>query len=161
MNAIVSVTEDWGIGYKGQLLVRNRVDMNFFKSKTMGGTVLCGQNTFLSFPGGALEGRRNIVLSLDPTFEAPGIEVFSNMDDALAAVQDTDPKDVWVIGGESIYRQLLPMCDRVFVTKNAVRLPADAYFPNLDDDPSWHVESTEKGGITKAGIAYDFVTYAR
>lgn len=161
MNAIVSVTEDWGIGYKGELLVRNRVDMQFFKNSTMGGTVICGQNTFESFPGGALEGRRNIVLSLDPSFEAPGIEVFASINDALAALHDTDSNDVWVIGGESIYRQLLPMCNRALVTKNAVQLTADAYFPNLDEDPTWHVESIEEGGVTKAGIPFSFVTYVR
>ncbi len=161
MNAIVSVTEDWGIGYKGELLVRNRVDMQFFKNNTMGGTVICGQNTFESFPGGALEGRRNIVLSLDPSFEAPGIEVFASINDALNALHDTDSNDVWVIGGESIYRQLLPMCNRALVTKNAVQLTADAYFPNLDEDPTWHVESIEEGGVTKAGIPFSFVTYVR
>lgn len=161
MNAIVSVTRDWGIGNQGNLLVRNPADMRFFKEKTMGGTVICGQTTFESFPGGALVGRRNIVLSLDPAFSAPNVEVVRSLDEALAAVEGTDPDTVWLIGGESVYRQLIGSCTRAIVTKNDVMLPADAYFPNLDDDPSWRVEDTQPGGVTKDGIPYEFVTFIK
>lgn len=161
MNAIVSVTKDWGIGFKGNLLVRNAADMRYFKECTMGGTVICGQTTFLSFPGGALQGRRNIVLSSDPLFEAKDAEVFYNMQDALAAVGAQDPETVWVIGGQSIYQQLLPHCTKALVTKNDVVLPADAFFPNLDDDPAWVVQDVVPGGTTKQGIPYEFVTYTQ
>lgn len=161
MNAIVSVTKDWGIGNKGNLLVRNPVDMRFFRDKTMGGTVICGQTTFESFPGGALVGRRNIVLSLDPAFSAPDVEVVRSLDEALAAVKDTDPDTVWLIGGESVYRQLIDACTRAIVTKNDVILPADAYFPNLDEDLVWHVEDAQPGGVTKDGIPFEFVTYIK
>lgn len=161
MNAIVSVTNDWGIGLKGNLLVRNARDMRYFKDHTMGGTVICGQTTFESFPGGALEGRRNVVLSLDPSFAAPGAEVVRSLDAALAAVRDEDPRSVWLIGGQSVYRQLLPHCTRALVTKNDITLPADAFFPDLDADPSWHIEHEEYGGVTKAGIPFSFVTYVQ
>lgn len=161
MNAIVSVTKDWGIGLEGNLLVRNPADMRFFKEHTMGGTVICGQTTFESFPGGALAGRRNVVLSLEPGYEAPGAEVYASLEEALAAVHDNKTDDVWVIGGASIYRQLLPHCEKAIVTKNDVVLPADTYFPNLDEDPAWRVESRADGGVTGSGIPYEFVTYAR
>jgi len=161
MKAIVSVTKDWGIGLKGNLLVRNPVDMRFFKERTMGDTVICGQTTFMSFPGGALKGRRNIVLSLDPTFEAPGAEVVRSLNEAMEAVEYDDPDHVWVIGGESVYKQLLPRCTHALVTKNDITLEADAFFPNLDDDPTWHVDAVEGGGVTKSGIPFEFVTYAR
>ena len=161
MNAIVSVTKDWGIGLKGKLLVRNPDDMRFFKEHTMGGTVICGQTTFESFPGGALAGRRNVVLSLEPDYEAHGAEVYASLEEALAAVRDDKTDAVWVIGGASIYRQLLPYCTKAIVTKNDVVLPADTYFPNLDDDPTWHIEAIEPGGTTKSGIPYDFVTYVQ
>lgn len=161
MNAIVSVTADWGIGYEGNLIVRNAKDMRFFKEKTMGGTVICGQTTFESFPGGALEGRRNIVLSIDPTFGVADVEVVHSLDEALDAVKGGDGDDVWVIGGESVYRQLLGHCSRAYVTKNDVVLPADAFFPNLDEDPSWEIEEQNPGGVTRAGIPYTFVTYVR
>lgn len=159
MNAIVSVTSDWGIGLKGNLLVRNPADMRFFKNKTMGGTVICGQTTFESFPGGALEGRRNIVLSFDSDYKAPGIEVVGSLEAALDAVCDEDPDTVWLIGGESIYKQLIDECSGALVTKNDVVLEADAFFPNLDEDSAWYVESEEPGGVTKSGIPYRFVTY--
>ena len=161
MKAIVSVTQDWGIGLKGNLLVRNPADMRFFREQTMGGTVVCGQTTFMGFPGGALKGRRNVVLSIDPDFAAEGAEVVRSLDEALAAVATDDPDHVWLIGGQSVYRQLLPHCTHALVTKNDVTLPADAFFPNLDDDPAWHVESEVAGGVTKDGVAFAFVTYAR
>jgi dihydrofolate reductase len=161
MNAIVSVTKDWGIGLEGNLLVRNPADMRFFKEHTMGGTVICGQTTFESFPGGALEGRRNVVLSLDPAFEATDAEVYRTLEDALEAVANEDPKTVWVIGGASIYLQLLPHCTKAIITKNDVTLSADTFFPNLDEDPSWHVESVDPGGTTESGIPYVFITYVR
>ncbi len=161
MNAIVSVTSDWGIGHEGKLLVRNRKDMNYFTSHTMGGTVLCGQTTFESFPGGALKGRRNVVLSVDPAFAAEGAEVVRSLDEALAAVATDDPNQVWLIGGQSVYEQLIDHCQRAFITKNECVLPADAFFPNLDEKPEWHVVSEEPGGVTASGIPYRFVTYER
>ncbi len=161
MNAIVSVTNDWGIGLKGRLLVRNAKDMAYFKQNTMGGTVICGQTTFQSFPGGALEGRRNVVLSIDPTFSAPNAEVYGSLEEALTAVEGEDPNTVWAIGGESVYRQLLPHCSCVLVTKNDVQMEADAFFPNLDENEDWEVASVKEGGVTKAGIPYSFVTYRR
>lgn len=161
MNAIVSVTKDWGIGLEGKLLVRNPDDMRFFKEHTMGGTVICGQTTFESFPGGALAGRRNVVLSLEPTFEATGAEVYRTLKAGLAAVENEDPESVWVIGGASIYEQLLPHCEKAIVTKNDVTLAADAFFPDLDENPAWHIEVIEPGGTTKSGIPYEFVTYVQ
>lgn len=161
MKAIVSVTKDWGIGLAGNLLVRNPDDMKFFREQTMGDTVVCGQTTFMGFPGGPLKGRRNVVLSIDPAFEAEGADVVHSLDEALAAVATDDPDHVWLIGGESVYRQLLPHCTHALVTKNDVMLPADAFFPNLDEDPTWHVESEVAGGVTKDGVVFSFVTYAR
>lgn len=161
MNAIVSVTSDWGIGKDGRLLVRNSQDMRHFKNTTMGGTVICGRTTFQSFPGGALQGRRNIVLSTDPSFSAKGAEVIRSVPQVLEATRNDDPNSVWVIGGQSIYKQLLNMCTHVIVTKNKVIVEADAYFPNLDDDPVWHIEDVWGEGVTKEGVPFEFVRYTR
>lgn len=159
MRAIVSVTSDWAIGCEGRLLVHNKADMRRFVDLTMGGTVLMGRTTFESFPGGALKGRRNVVLTRQADYAAPGIETYPSAEAALAALADTDPDAIWLIGGESVYRALLPLCDRVFVTKNETTAPADAYFPNLDADDAWAVESREDGGTTAAGIPFSYVTY--
>lgn len=162
MNAIVAVCRDWGIGHSGTLLVRNRADMASFVARTTGGTVIMGRSTLESLPGGRpLRNRRNIVLTHGRAPVANGVECAAGVDEALAAVAGDDPERVWVIGGESVYRQLLPHCARVYVTRNECVLPADAYFPNLDEDPSWRVESRAPGGVTADGVAFSFVTYAR
>lgn len=159
MNAIVAVTDNWGIGNKGQLLVRNKADMHRFVELTMGGTVLMGRNTFESFPGGALKGRRNVVLTQNTGYHAPGIECAHTTAEAMEAVSCEDPEKVWLIGGERVYRELLDECKRVYVTRNHVIREADAFFPNLDELPNWQVETTEAGGATKTGIEFEFVTY--
>lgn len=146
MNAIVSVTRDWGIGNGGRLLVHNPVDMRYFREKTMGGTVVCGRTTFESFPGGALKGRRNVVLSGDRGYVAKGAEVVHSIEEARATIERDEPDSVWLIGGERVYAQLLPWCDRAYVTANDVIVPADAYFPNLEEAPEWVLESSEHGG---------------
>ena len=161
MNAIVSVTSNWGIGREGGLVVRNREDMRRFVRMTMGGTVLMGRVTFESFPQGPLRGRRNIVVTRDPSYEErhSGIECVSNLDDALSLVADEDPDHVWLIGGESLYRSLIGRCARCFVTRNQVCVESDAFFPNLDEDERWALECVEAGGVTDEGVSFDFATY--
>ena len=161
MNAIVSVTSDWAIGNEGGLNVRNRADMRRFVSLTMGGTVLMGRTTFESFPGGPLKGRRNVVVTRDRQYALrhEGVECAHSLDEALDLVAADDPDTVWLIGGESLYRALLAHCDRCFVTRNRVVVAADAFFPDLDADPSWELESVEEGGETSEGVRFDFATY--
>ena len=164
MNAIVAVTADWGIGFRGGLLVRNPHDMRHFRKATVGGTVICGKTTFESFPHGALPNRRNVVLSTDSSFvgEERGAEVVRSIDEAIAAVAGESPDSVWVIGGESVYRQMLPLCDEVWVTFHDVVLPADTWFPNLDERPDWLLmRLAEEGTRTDDGIPYEFRTYVR
>lgn len=168
MDAIVSVTREWAIGREGRLLVRNREDMRRFVRLTTGGTVLMGRRTYESFPKGPLVGRRNVILTRDPTYEPPrmpealpdgtSVVVVHSLEEALRTTAD-DPR-VWLIGGESVYRALLPRCERCHVTRNDVSVPdADAFFPDLDADPAWAVESVEGSGTTATGIPFSFVTY--
>lgn len=179
MNAIVSVTRDWGIGLKGRLLVRNREDMRHFVRMTSGGVVLMGRTTFESLPGGPLKGRRNVILTHDAVYERTGFpragrpqektpsarvggyEVYNTTDDALAALSSEDPDHVWLIGGASVYRRLLPLCSRAVVTMNDVLLPADAYFPRLDENPRWRLERTDEGGVTEDGVPFEYRSYVR
>lgn len=161
MNAIVSVTKDWGIGMRGRLLVPNREDMRFFVRQTMGGTVVCGRKTFQSFPNGPLKGRRNIVLTSDTTYRPEGVTVVHDLQKALEAARDEDPNKVWVIGGERVYRQLIDRCDKAYVTMHDVTLPCDAHFPNLDEDERWQVRERIPGGTTPAGIPFEFLEYVK
>lgn len=166
LNVIVAVCDDWGIGIGGGMLVDNRADMRHFVRHTKGHTVLMGRKTLESFPGGQpLKGRRNVVITRDPGFARGGVDVAHSVDEALAMVAD-DP-EVWLIGGEMIYRELLPLCTRAEITKNHCVRPADTFFPNLDEDPAWHVASStardDEGNplVTPEGIPFEFVTYTR
>ena len=168
MNAIVAVTQDWGIGNGGDLLIHDRTDMRHFVRHTKGATVVMGRRTLESFPGGRpLKGRRNIVLTRDaslavpPCDEGTTCELVHSVDETLAAVASDDPERVWVIGGAKVYRQLLCFCDRAVVTKFETTIPADVFFPNLDDDPSWELEATEAGGVTADGVGFCFAYYRR
>ena len=165
LKAIVAVCDDWGIGRAGDMVVANRADMRHFVRCTKGHAVIMGRKTLESFPGGRpLKDRRNIVLTRDATFAREGVEVVHSVDEAIAAVAEED--EAWVIGGAEVYRQLLPACSEAVVTKNHCVRAADAFFPNLDEDPAWRVAATDGGYVVAAGegdegVAYDFVTYER
>ena len=134
LKAIVAVCDDWGIGRAGDMVVANRADMRHFVRCTKGHAVIMGRKTLESFPGGRpLKDRRNIVLTRDEDFVRKGVEVVHSVDEALAAVADED--EAWVIGGAEVYRQFLPLCSEAVVTKNHCVREADAYFPNLDEEP--------------------------
>ena len=166
LNVIVAVCDDWGIGIGGGMLVDNRADMRHFVRHTKGHTVLMGRKTLESFPGGQpLKGRRNIIITRDPGFARDGVDVAHSVDEALAMVADVP--EVWLIGGGMIYRELLPLCTRAEITKNHCVRPADTFFPNLDEDPTWHVANCasqdDEGNplVTPEGIPFEFVTYTR
>jgi dihydrofolate reductase len=161
MRAIVATCKDWGIGKDDQLLVHNRADMWHFVSCTMGGTVVMGRKTLDSFPGGRpLRGRRNIVLSHKDGFERSGVEVAHSLEELLSLVGDQDPSQIWVIGGASVYQQLLPYCSEAVITKHECIRAADSFFPDLDKDPVWQEIACEGQGYTEEGIAYRFIRYA-
>ncbi len=161
MNAIVSVTDDWGIGCQGHLLVRNPADMQFFRRTTMGGVVLCGRKTFESFPGGALEGRRNIVITRNEAFRPTDAEVAHSVQEALALVSHEDPNRVWLIGGAAVYEQLLPHCAYALVTRHRVVLEADSFFPDLDASDQWELVRSSDVETTPSGIPFAFTEYRR
>ena len=160
LKAIVAVCDDWGIGVDGGMLVENREDMRHFVRSTTGHPVIMGRRTLESFPGGRpLKNRRNVVLTRDASFSREGVETVTSLEEALAAVAGED--EAWVIGGSSVYEQLLPRCAECVVTRNHCVRAADSYFPNLDADPAWEVSETREGRVTPEGVAFDFVTYRR
>ena len=157
MNAIVAVDQFWAIGKDGDQLCYLKEDLKRFKALTTGHPVILGRKTLATFPGGRpLKGRRNLVLSRSPDLEIEGAEVYHDLDSLLAAA----PADSFVIGGESVYRALLPYCDRVYVTKISRSWPADVWFPNLDQDPRWRVCRVEPP-LEEDHIPYQYVTYER
>ena len=159
MNLIVAVTEDWGIGYNGQLLCSLKEDMQYFRRTTNGKIVLMGQKTLESFPGGRpLRNRINLVLSDDPDYLVPGALVFHTPEEILHAAAAYPENDVFVIGGASIYELFLPWCHYAYITKMEIHPKADRYFPNLDKMTNWYLES-EGERMESEGIRYRFTRY--
>ena len=157
MNVIVAVDQNWAIGKDGDQLVYLKEDLKRFKALTTGHPVILGRKTLATFPGGRpLKNRRNLILSRTMGEAPQGAEVFSTAEALLAAA----PEDSFVIGGASVYRQLLPWCDTAYVTKIDRAFPADCYFPDLDQDPAWE-RTEESAPLEQDGIIYRYLTYRR
>ena len=144
LKLIVAVADDWAIGYKGDLLARISTDLKRFKEITTGNAVIMGYNTLLSLPGGKpLKNRENIVLYPDE-IEIEGATVVHSLEEAVKVSKKIKDKDVFVIGGGSVYNQLLPYCDEAYITKIDYGYQADAYFPNLDENDEWKCVSVSE-----------------
>lgn len=157
MNAIVAVDERWGIGQNGELLVRISADLRRFKTLTTGHAVILGRKTLQTFPSGKpLPNRENLIMSTTMAAAPEGSAVCRTLDEALARA----PEDAFVIGGETVYRELLPYCGKVYVTKIHKTFAADAFFPNLDALDGWKVTETE-GPLEENGVSFSYVTYER
>lgn len=161
MNLIASVDANWGIGYKNKLLVSIPDDMKFFRETTTGKVVVMGRKTLESFPNGKpLKNRVNIVLTKDPRYQVEGAIVVHDMDELHAELAKYPSEDIYVIGGESIYRQLVDECDVAHITKIDFSYEADAYFPNLDEKEEW-VITEDSDEQTYFDLEYYFLKYER
>lgn len=158
MEAIVAVYSDWGIGAGGTQPVVLHADRAHFRALTEGAAVIVGRATLADFPGGRpLKGRHNIVVTRQD-IEIDGAEVVHSAQEALAAAKK-HPRAL-VIGGESVYRQLLPYTDTVYVTLIELAPHSTAFFENLDASPEW--TCTDAGERREEdGIFYSFRTYSR
>lgn len=161
MNLIVAVDKNWAIGLKNKLLVSIPADMKFFRETTMGKVVVMGRKTLESFPGGQpLKKRTNIVLTSDKNYQVKDAIVVNTMEALLEELKNYDEEEIYVIGGESIYRQLLPYCKLAHVTKIDHAYEADTYFPNLDEMEDWEVTGVSEEQ-TYFNLEYEFVRYER
>ena len=157
MNLIAAVDQNWAIGKGGDQLCYIPADLKRFRALTTGHPVILGRKTLATFPGGRpLKNRRNLILSRTMGEAPQGAEVFSTAEALLAAA----PEDSFVIGGASVYEQLLPWCDTAYVTKIDRAFPADCYFPDLDQDLEWE-KAEESAPLEQDGIVYRYVTYRR
>ena len=157
MRAIVAVSQNWGIGRDGQLLFRISADLQRFKALTTGHTVVMGRKTLESLPGGrGLPNRRSLVLTRRDNFTPDRAEVVRALEEAVALAGD----EAFVIGGQEVYAQLLPYCTRVYVTKVFADAPADAFFPNLDQDPNWKPVSVSEV-LEENGLKFQYVEYEK
>jgi dihydrofolate reductase len=161
MNLIVAVDRNWGIGKNGRLLVSIPEDQRLFREETLGKVVIMGRKTLESLPGGKpLHGRTTLVLSRRPGYEVKGARCFSDVESVLKAAAEYDPDQVFVAGGQEIYRAFLPWCHTAHVTYIDYAYEADAYFPNLDQDPEWKMD-LETEEATYFDLCYSFRRYVR
>lgn len=161
MNLIVAVDKNWGIGCQNKLLVSIPEDMKFFRRETNGKVVVMGRKTLESFPNGLpLKNRTNIVLTRNPNYKVKGAVVLHSVEEVLEELKQYPTEDVYVIGGDSIYRELLPYCDVAHVTRIDHAYEADAFFPNIEEMPEWKLtgESEEK---TYFDLEFVFCRYER
>lgn len=143
MNILVAVDSNWAIGYDGRLLVSLAEDMKQFRKLTDKGVLIYGRKTLETFPGGKpLPGRTNIILSRDPTFAVSGALVCRHLDELKTLCRKYQSDEQWVIGGASIYEQLLPWCQQAYVTQFDHSFTADVYFPDLDQLADWQLAET-------------------
>ena len=158
MELIVAVYDDWGIGRDGTQPVALSADRKFFRQTTKGAMVIVGRKTLSDFPGGKpLPNRVNVVLTRG-NVDTEGVVVCHSPEEAaeLAATAER----AMVIGGGSIYRQMLPLCDTAYITKVHANPESDTFFHNLDEDPAWKLSEVLQSG-EEDGIAYEMCLYKR
>ena len=158
MELIVAVYDDWGIGADGTQPVALMADRKFFRETTQGAMVIVGRRTIQDFPGQKpLPGRVNVALTRSGA-EIPGFTVCNSPEEAVELAKTVER--AMVIGGGSIYKQMMDYCDTAYVTKVHTTPVSDTYFHNLDTDPNWAMEAVLQSG-EENGIAYEMCLYRR
>ncbi len=161
MNIITAADDNWAIGNRGELLITIPADHRFFRQETEGKVVVYGRRTLSTFPQGLpLTGRVNIILSSDPQYRVKGALVVHNLEELFEELEKYDKEKVYVIGGESVYRQLLPYCRLAHVTRIHRAYEADAHFPDLDAMPCWQI-TADSEEQTYFDVTYHFLKYER
>jgi dihydrofolate reductase len=157
MKLIAAVDENWAIGKDGDQFLHLKDDLARFYALTAGKTVIMGRKTLAALHGGRpLRGRENLILSADPQFTAEGAKVFRSLEELLAYA----PADSFVVGGGTVYRQLLPYCNAAYITKIHAAFPADTWHPNLDALDGWRI-TEEFPPIEEQGFTYHYTNYAK
>ncbi|MGN0290713.1 MAG: dihydrofolate reductase [Lachnospiraceae bacterium] len=161
MNLIAAVDKNWAIGLRNKLLVSIPMDMKFFRETTTGKVVVMGRKTLESFPNGRpLKNRVNIVLTKDENYQVKDAIVLHDIEELKKELEKYPSEDIYVIGGESIYRQLLDMCDTAHITKIDYAYEADAYFPNLDEMEEWEI-TADSEEQTYFDLEFQFLKYEK
>lgn len=161
MNLIVAVDNNWAIGYQNKLLVSIPADMRFFRDETTNKVVIMGRNTLETFPGGQpLKNRINIVITTKEDYKVKDAFVVRSIEEALELTKPYGKDEIYVIGGASIYKQMLPYCEVAHITKIDYTYLADTYFPNLDEREDW-VLAEESEEQTYYDLTYTFCRYER
>ena len=159
INLIVCVDHDWGIGINGGELFDISQDKMFFKNKTINNAIVMGRKTLDALPdGNALPDRVNIVLTRDKNFKRENVIVCHSVDEALKEIEKYP--ETFVIGGGEVYRELLPYCQRAYVTKVDDHKTADTHMVNLDKESDWKLVNETKDFLQDE-FNYRFTVYER
>ena len=158
MELIVAVYDDWGIGRDGTQPIALSADRKFFRETTKGAMVIVGRRTIQDFPGQKpLPGRVNVALTRQNK-EIPGFTVVNSPEEAVELAKTAER--AMVIGGGSVYRQMLPYCHKAYVTKVHCTPDSDTFFPNLEEDSAWELQEVVLSG-EENGIGYEMCLYKR
>lgn len=159
ISIIVAVSEDRGIGKDNKLLWNISEDMKRFRKLTLGNTVIMGKKTWESLPRRPLQGRKNVVLTDDPKEVIDGSVTAYSIEDALSKCEKGE--EIFVIGGGSVYRQFMPVADRLYITHVHKNVPADVYFPEIDPN-IWKIEEKEDYLASETNtIPYSYIIYQK
>ncbi|RKD30677.1 dihydrofolate reductase [Lacrimispora algidixylanolytica] len=161
MNLIVAVDKNWSIGNQGQLLVSIPEDKRLFREETLGKVIVMGRKTLESLPGKQpLYGRVNIVLTKNPDYKVKGAIVCHSLEQVMEELEKYEKSDCFIIGGQSMYEQFLPLCNIAHVTYIDYLYSADTHFPNLDKDSDWEM-TKESDEQTYFNLCYTYRLYER
>lgn len=161
MNIIAAVDKNWAIGKNNKMMWSIPADMRFFREKTTEHVVVMGRKTLESFPNGLpLKQRTNIVLTANRSYHVKDALIVHTIEELLEQLKEYDSQEIFVIGGESIYRQLLPYCGTAYITKIDHAYDADTYFPNLDQIPEWTMTEVSEEQ-TSFDLEFVFTKYER
>ena len=155
---IVAKDENSVIGHEGRLPWHLPADMKYFKTVTMGKPLIMGRHTYESI-GKPLPGRTNIVVTKDAGYQAPGCLVVHSVEEALTVV--VDHPEVMVMGGATLYEQLLPRASKIYVTEVHAQVTGNTYFPTFNLDEWREVSRNDHAADENNAYAYSFVVLER
>ena len=159
MKCIAAVDNNWAIGFKGKLLVSIKNDQKNFRDLTTGKVIVLGRKTLETFPNGLpLKNRTNVILSSNRDYKVKDAIVVHNDEELFELLGSYDTDDIFIIGGESVYKRYYKYCDTAIITKIDQTYESDAFFPNLDEDENWTMVS-ESEEMTCFSVEYTFREY--
>jgi dihydrofolate reductase len=159
ISLIVAASENGVIGKDGGLPWRIREDMLRFKKLTMGHPCIMGRKTWGSIPNKPLPGRTNIVVTRNESFQSEGARLARSLEAALAIAREEAPSEIMIIGGEEIYREALPLADRIYFTEVTGNFEGDAFFPQANPY-EWRQVASE-GPFDEGSVRYRHLTLER
>ena len=160
ISLVVAAANNNAIGKDGKMPWHLSNDMKHFKNITWGMPVIMGRRTFESL-GKPLSGRKNIVITRQPDWKADGVVIVKNLDDALFVANQTDAKEVFVIGGGEIYRLAFEKTKRIYLTRVKAEPEGDTFFPDLDKKEWYLTSEDDHEADEKNSYAYSFQTWER